>query len=286
MKHIRRDELSRYPLWHSWQGWRARIGVIYPGAGFHHLGDFFKLRPQGVAVGGTGVPRHRNESAEAMLELDRHVVDAARLLAAHEPDVIVWMCTAGSFLKGKGHDERIIREMEEATGIPCTTTSTAVMEAFRELSVTRVALVTPYPDEVNEIEREFLEANGFQVVAADGLNLTDNNILAHLSPSVVYRLAKEVTPPEAEAVFISCTGLDVLDVIQPLERDLGRPVVTSNQASYWLAFRMAGVGDVVEGYGELMRRPWRRGEARRLRGWSRLRGRAPAAVAPGSGGCG
>jgi maleate isomerase len=273
MSDIRRDEVSRYPLWHSWQGWRARIGVIYPGAGFHHLGDFFKLRPRGVAVGGTGVPRHRNESVQAMLELDRRVVDAARLLAAHEPDVIVWMCTAGSFLKGKGHDERIIREMEEATGIPCTTTSTAVMEAFRELSGTRIALVTPYPDEVNEIEREFLEANGFRVVAAEGLNLTDNNILAHLSASVLYRVAKEVTPPEADIVFISCTGLDVLDIVEALEQDLGKPVVTSNQASYWLAFRMAGVGDAVEGYGELLRRPWSRGSGRRLRGWSKLRER-------------
>jgi maleate cis-trans isomerase len=116
-------------------------------------------------------------------------------------------------------------------------------------------MCTPYPFDVNEIEKKFFEDNGFKVVKCDGLDLTDNNIIAHASPNILYRLARAVDHPEAEAVFISCTGLDALDVIEQLELDLGKPVITSNQASFWLAFRMAGIGEPINGYGRLMREP-------------------------------
>ena len=255
MKEFKAKDLSKHPLWYSDQGYRARIGVVHPGAGFHHIADFFKLAPKGVAIGSAGVPRHKDESAEEMLKLDQFVVDAAKIVAGSFPDVIAWICTAGSFLKGKGHDERLIREMEAATGIPCTTTSTAVMAAFRQLGIKRFSLCTPYPFDVNDIEKKFFEDNGFKVVKMDGLDLTDNNILAHVSPNILYRLGKAVDDPEAEGVFISCTGLDAMEAIEPLEQDLGKPVLTSNQASYWLAFKMARVGAPVQGYGRLMREP-------------------------------
>lgn len=56
-------------------------------------------------------------------------------------------------------------------------------------------------------------------------------------------------------MFISCTGIDALDVIEALEQDLGKPVVTSNQAAYWMCFKMAGIGEPIEGYGRLLREP-------------------------------
>ncbi len=253
MTELRMSEIGPHPLWYSNQGWRARIGIIYPGAGFHHIADFHKLAPSGVAVGAASVPRHKDESAEAMMHLDEHVVDAAQLVAASFPDVIGWICTAGSFMKGKGHDERLTKEMEEATNIPCTTCSSAVMAAFRKLGLKRVSLATPYPLPVNDIEKKFLEDNGFEIVKSDGLDLVDNNILAHISPNIIYRLGKAVDRPEADGIFISCTGIDALDIIEPLERDLGKPVVTSNQASYWQLFKMAKVSDPIEGYGRLFR---------------------------------
>lgn len=251
MTQLKRSD-TRFPLWQSSYGWRARIGIVYPGSGFIHIGDFQKLAPEGVALGACGVPRHKDDSAEAMLKLDEHMIDAARIVAGNHPDVIAWMCTAGSFLKGKGYDKKLVAEMEQATKIPSTTTSTAIMEAFRALGLKRIAMATPYPLEVNAIEKRFFEDYGFEIVACDGLDLLDNNIITHLSPAVVYRLAKSVDVPQADGVFISCTGLDALDTIEALERDLGKPVVTSNQASFWRAFRMAKIGDAVPGYGQLM----------------------------------
>lgn len=255
MAETRMSELRKYPLWYSNQGWRARIGVVYPGAGFYPIGDFHKLAPKGVAIGGGSVPRHKNESAEEMMHLDEHVVEIAKRVAGSKPDIILWCCTAGSFLKGKGHDTRLIEEIEAATGIPATTTATAVMAAFRKLRMKKICMATPYPDPVNEIEKKFLEDNGFVVLQVLGLDLVDNDVLAHLSPNVLYRLAKAADLPEADGIFISCTGIDVLDIIDPLEQDLGKPVVTSNQASYWHVFKMVKIGEPIQGYGRLLREP-------------------------------
>lgn len=254
MKLIRK-EIGKYPLWHSEQGWRARIAIIYPAAGFHQIGDFHKLAPKGVAIGGTAIPRHKDESLETMMHLDDRVVEAAKLLAPAEPDVIGWICTAGSFLKGKGHDQKLIKEMEAATGIPCMTTSTAMIAAFKQLGIKKLAMATPYPSDVNQVEKKFIEDNGVNVVSCDGLNLIDPNLLHHLSSTVIYRLGKAVNTPEADGIFLSCTGFNALDIIDALEQDLGKPVMTSNQVAHWMAFRMAGVGEAIPGYGRLMREP-------------------------------
>ena len=130
-----------------------------------------------------------------------------------------------------------------------------MMAAFKHLGIKKLCIATPYPLDVNEIEKKFLEDNGFKVLECDGLDLTDNNILAHVSPNILYRLAKTVDRPGADAVFISCTGLDAMDAIEPLEQDIGKPVLTSNQVSFWHAFKMAKVGEPIQGYGRLMREP-------------------------------
>jgi len=253
------SENAKYPLFRAPYAWRAKIGVIHPGGGENHIMDFFKVAPPGVAISSTGVPFHKDESVESMLHLDEHVVEAAsQVLArsnAHPPDVIAWICTAGSFLRGKGHDQKLIKEMEAATKIPCTTTSSAMLAAFKELGIKKLCLLTPYPKDANEIEKKFIEDNGFKVVKADGLDLVEIHVLANIHPGVLLTMAKKADIPEADGIFISCTGLNAMDIIEPLEYDLGKPVVTSNQASYWHAFKMARVREPIKGYGTLFNRP-------------------------------
>ena len=249
------SEISEFPMWRSNTGWRSRIGVIYPGAGWIHISDFNKLAPKGVAIGGAGVPRHKDESKEEMLHLDECVVEKAASFADYKPDVVIWCCTAGSFLKGTEYDRKLIQDMEKVSGAACTTTSTAIRAAFEELGVKKFGMATPYPCDVNVVEKKYFEDSGFEVLTIAELDLVDNLILANISPNVIYKLAKQADSSDADAVFISCTGLDVLDIIEPLEQDLGKPVITSNQASYWHAFKIGRVGEPIKGYGSLLDRP-------------------------------
>ena len=105
---------------------------------------------------------------------------------------------------------------------------------------------------MDEAERKFLEDNGFEVLSIRGLGYTEPNCMPATTFNQMYRLSGEVMCPEADVLFVSCTGLGVADGIPMLERDFGVPVVTSNQASLWCALRALSIRDDV-GLGELFR---------------------------------
>ena len=246
-------DLSPLPLWRSDIGWRARIGIIYIGNGWIPIDAFNKIAPKGVAMGGLGVPRHKNQSAEEMLKLDDMVPELVKQFVSYSPDVILWNDTAASFMRGKEYDVEFIKMMEESTGgIKCTTTSTSLCQAFTTMKVSTLAMVTPYAKEVNEKEIKYFGEQGFNIVNCVGLDLMDPYILANVSSSVLYKLARMADVPEADGMFISCTGIDSLDIIEPLEQDLGKPVFTSNQSAFWNALRLAKIGAPIEGYGSLL----------------------------------
>ena len=202
----------------------------------------------------TGVPLR--ESLEHMFE---HLVESARLLAMSGVGVIVYGCTSGSFLNGPEWDERIISQIEKTTGIPAVTTSTAVHTALETVGVRRIAIATPYPEDINKRLRRYMEQLGFSVESLEWLQESQGppghmrrEQAAGARPDVVYALGRRADRPTADALFISCTNFPTAQVIDRLERDLGKPVITSNQATMWLAFRKIGITEPVAGAGRLM----------------------------------
>ena len=243
----------KYPQW----GWKALLGVIHPNGSPQGAADFKKLAPPGVDAVLAWVPVHKNESTEEMMKLSDHVVEVAGSgVFRRMPDVLLWLCTAGSFLKGAGFDLQLIDGMKKASGVQqATTTSTAIIAAFKELGLKKIAMCTPYPRSANELEKKFIEAHGIELTRCEGFEFVDFNDMQRSKPHDYYEFGKLVDTADADGVFISCTGIDVLEVIEPLEKALGKPVITSNQASYWHAFKLARVWDPVPGYGTLMNRP-------------------------------
>jgi len=146
----------------------------------------------------------------------------------------------------------IKRRIGEATGIPALPTSEALVEAFRVLKAKRIVLLTPYLREVNEREVAFLQREGLEVLAETGLGLNTNTEMALLPPDTWVELGKKYRNERADAYLVSCTAVRSAEVIDTLERELGRPVVTSNQAITWHCLRAGGVQDRVEGFGALL----------------------------------
>ena len=184
-------------------------------------------------------------------ELER----AGRYLATADVDVIVLGATAPSFLKGIGYDRRLIERIVEAAGKPATTTSTAMLEALSALGVRRVALGSAYTDQVNAIAADFLQSNGFEVVALEGLGYEDNLQVGRLDVETAYESGCRVDCAEADAVLLACTNWQSMAIIDRLEKKLGKPVVTTTQASLWAALRFLGRGAEVSGYGRLFSLP-------------------------------
>ena len=231
-------------------GWRGKIGLVFPAPGMAPEVEFHKKVPEGVAVLTTRVP-FEEVTIEGLIKMGSYVDEASSLLAQAKPDVIVFACTTGSLAKGVGYDKEIIDRIEQRTGIPATTTTTAVVDALNSLKVKRIAITTPYSDEVNQAEKAFLENSDFEVTSVKGLGFVEPLKMPDVRYEEIYRLVKDNFTEDAEAVFISCTGISVLEIIEPLEEDLRRPVVTSIQASLWAALRKIEVETRIDGLGKL-----------------------------------
>ena len=231
-------------------GWRGRIGLITVAAGSSTESEFNLYAPAGVAVLTTRIPLS-GISLEALIEMAPYVDEAASLLAGAEVDVIVFACTAGSFVKGIGYDQEIIEKLQSRTGLPVTTTSTGVVKGLSALKIKKVTLVTPYSNEVNQAEKAFLEDSGFKVVSFKSLELLEPKLVPQIHPEEMYRLTREAFIEDADGIFISCTGLHVDTIIEILEEDFKRPVITSNQATLWSALRKINITERIEGLGKL-----------------------------------
>ncbi len=233
--------------------WRAKLGIIYPADGaLDH--EYWELAPRGVSVHITRISVPQEEQTLAVLEAQTQSEDidkAAADLNVIRLDAIAYACTSGSFVHGVDSDLEIIRRMETAAGAPCTTSTTAAVRALKALGSKKISIVTPYPDEINARLKTFMEDSGFEVVVLQGLGLYRE--IFNQPAGAAYRLAKAADNSAADAIFISCTNFRTVEVLRVLEQDLGKPVVSANQATVWDLLRLAGVNSKNEGYGQLFR---------------------------------
>lgn len=235
-------------------GWRAKIGLIYIASAYSMDIEFNNMAPKGVTTHTTRVALSDDPnyfSIDDLSGLEEDVLVATKLLAQAPLDVISFGCTSGSFVNGASYDQQLIKRMESISNIPCTTTATAVMEATKALKVTDIAIATPYTEEVNKLAHRYFTDGGLHVTNITSLGLTNDYKISELDSSAIYKMAINANTKNAEALFISCTGLQAASLITALEEDLKKPVITSNQATFWHALRLSGVGSEPTSFGSL-----------------------------------
>jgi maleate isomerase len=237
---------------------RTRIGVIYPEDGV--LDDeFWRAVPPNVTVHVTRT-RSNLKLAPGATYAEGHdriaegpyIAEAAGTFTLIKPAAVAYACTSVSFARGPGYDRTICERIAQAAGSPATTTATAMVAALRALGAQRVAVAAPYLDEVCARLRRFVEASGLNVVSLENLNLRGMAI-TEVTEGEVLALGKRADRREAQAIFLSCTTLRTFDVLEALEQDVGKPVVSSNLATMWHALRLAGLTPRLDGLGSLYR---------------------------------
>jgi maleate isomerase len=177
------------------------------------------------------------EMAQELSDPDR-VRRATRDVLAPEPLVVTYACASGSFVGGACGEQALHASMMSAGAPAATTTSGGLVAALRALRLTRIAVVTPYIDSVTERLVSFLGEHGVEVVSCIGLGLLDHIWKVGYTETV--QAVSAVDAQAAEGVFISCTNVPTYDIIGPLERWLGKPVLTANQVTMWSALHAIG----------------------------------------------
>ena len=174
---------------------------------------------------------------------------AATRLMRLKPSVFAYYCTTASFVQGIAGDEALKKRVEDATGLPCTTSSTAIVNALHCLGAKRVATASPYMEDVNQALCSFLAECEIEVVNSNPLHYVQDHGI--VPPETIREAARRADVQEADAVLISCTGQKTADFISDLEEEIGKPVVTSNQATGWQVQKMLGIEPVLAGRGKL-----------------------------------
>lgn len=230
-----------------------KIGMLLSSSNPMAEPEIQRMLPSDVVVLTTRL-KHAASTPEALMGMTEKIEEGCDLLSDAGVDLIVFNCTAVStFDPAMG--AKISGRITAACGRPATTTSDALLEAFKALAVKRIVLITPYIESVNLREIEFLAHHGYEVVSQVGLGLLEGTSMAAVSPSKWVELASKHRDETADAYFLSCTAINVTSVIETLEGVLGAPVVTSNQAMLWHCLRLLGRNEPVNGLGALFRTP-------------------------------
>ncbi|WP_446751716.1 maleate cis-trans isomerase family protein [Vulcanisaeta sp. JCM 16161] len=186
----------------------------------------------------------REVTLKGLEEMERETERAAMELSTINPDIIAYACTTGSLFKGPNHHIEIKGRIERLTRVRAVATAGAVVDALKRLGANRVLVVTPYIDELNVKEREFLEAHGFKVVDIRGLGIVDNTVIGSLDPRTAYEAAIKAYnqfSSDFDALFISCTNWRTFEVIGVIERQINKPVISSNSATLWSILKELGI---------------------------------------------
>ena len=229
---------------------RARLGFILMSTDLAAESDFFDISPKDVAIHITRLKTDDYTTNETLSKHIEFMADAAsRIQPDTKPDVISYSCTSGSIVIG---EDRVKKEIKKGApyAIPMTLV-TGVVDALRELKVKNLVVGTPYLDEINTNEAEFLFNKGFSVLNIQGLNLTKGIEFGTVTPDYWIKFAEEINEESADAIFLSCGGIRSTEVIDQIEQRVGKPVITSNQAQMWSCLRRAGVEDNISGFGKL-----------------------------------
>ena len=174
-----------------------------------------------------------------------------KILPGEKVNTVAYGCTSGTIAIGE--DE--IREKIQLAKPDCyvTTPITSAIKAFELMKIKKISIFTPYPDSVNKTIYEYFSKKKINVLSFGTFNLELDSDFANIDPKHLYETLINLETKDAEALFVSCTALPVLEILDEVEKKINKPVFSSNQTLIWDVIRSVGYKSPIEGYGKLLR---------------------------------
>jgi arylmalonate decarboxylase len=231
------------------------LGMIFPPANTPVPPEAHLMYPTGVRFVATGVGLERM-TPEGYDQVVGRIVPAAQKLAAGGANAIAVMGTSLTFYKGVAFNRQLQESIANATGLPATTMSTAIVEGLKAVGGRRLAVATAYNEEVSQRLRAFLEESGFKVLVVKGMGIERFEDRPPVTSEELLNFSAGVwqTAPKADALLISCGALKTLELLAPLEQRCNVPVVSSLPHALWAGVRLLGLSGRSPGYGTLLSR--------------------------------
>ena len=235
--------------------WRAKIGLVVPPGNTTNESEFNLMSPEGVTIHTARADAHHDASqSEAMMADLKQAMSDLTAQGGTPMDIVALGCTTSSMtLPAK----ELIEGMKGiAENMSVSAVGPSIIKALDAFEIKKIALGTPYTPAITKYIEDYLTNHGYEVVNSDclgyGENVDEFRQIARTPPEITYRLARSIDVPDADAVLIVCTDLPTISIINKLEDALGKPVITSNQASFWATMRAVGLHETTEQFGSLL----------------------------------
>jgi len=233
---------------------QIRLGVIVPSVNSVVEAWYPRAVPEGVSVHFARMLMPAGTSPARIIEMDR--TDgryAIEQLASCRPHAVAYGCTASSIIQGHAFDAHLREEIRHIADCPGTSATNSIFAACEKLGMKRFTAISPYPAEVDAAEHKFFAEGGIATIAGAHLGISDGFRLAEPEPEEILDLALGAWDPASDGIIIACLNFRSHPIIDALEARIGKPVVTSTQATLWHVLRLAGVDAPISGYGRLLR---------------------------------
>ena len=181
-----------------------------------------------------------------------HIPEVSQqILPGEKIDVIAYGCTSGTIAIGEEHiSSQVQRSKPEAK---VTTPITASLKAFKKLNLKNIAVLTPYPKDVNVTVFDYLSKSNLTIDSFNSFNLNYDSEIAQVSLDSLMDQISKINLSQVEGLFVSCTALKIVDIIDKIENEFNTKVISSNQAIIWDCLRILKIDNDIIGYGNLFK---------------------------------
>ena len=228
-----------------------RIGLIALSTDFTIEQDYRNICHQlPVDIFVNRIPFENPLNHENYLKMADHISDvSAQILPSEDVDIVAYGCTSGTIAIGA---ERIKQEVNNSKpNAKVTTPITAAIKAFNYLGIKKIAVLTPYPKDVNETVFNYLNENNLTIDSFSSFNLEYDSEIAQVSLESLQKQIAKIDLSNVDGLFVSCTALKIVDVLDKIEKLQNTTIISSNQAIIWDCLRSVGIDTKIKGYGKL-----------------------------------
>ena len=228
-----------------------RVGLIALASDFTIEKDFVNvIKDKKIDFFVNRIECYNPLTKENLIKMSDKVTEVTKdILPDQELDCVVYGCTSGTIAAGHASIEKRVKEAKPMADV--STPSTAAIKALKKMNIKKVSIFTPYSKKLNDDVLDYFESEGFEVTSNLYFDIQDDYDIGKVDQNYLYEVLSKIDLNDADALFVSCTALPVLEIIDKLEKKLDTIVLSSNQALIWDTLVKIKKNNSVEGFGKL-----------------------------------
>ena len=230
-----------------------RIGLIALASDFMIEKDFINvIKDKNIDFFVNRIECYNPLTRDNLIKMSQKITEVTKDILPNEKiDCVVYGCTSGTIAAGYSSIEQKVKLAKPEAKV--TTPSTAAVKALKKLNINKVSIFTPYIKELNDEVVEFFKKENFVVTSNSYFDIETDVDIGKVDQNYLYEVLSKIDLKDAEALFVSCTALPALPIIEKLEKKLNKFVLSSNQALIWDTIRYIGYDSSINGYGKLFK---------------------------------